>query len=58
MKIKYDFIEVGTSDFHTLIQECSDESVGLSVEPISKYLDRLPNKPNVSKVVFILSISV
>ena len=55
MKIKYDFIEVGTSDFHTLIQECSDESVGLSVEPISKYLDRLPNKPNVSKVNAALS---
>ena len=55
MKIKYDFIEVGTSDFHTLIQECSDNEVGLSIEPLSEYLDRLPNKPNVKKVKAALS---
>lgn len=46
----YDFIEIGTSDFDTLIQECPNESVGLSIEPISEYLDMLPNKPKVSKI--------
>ena len=45
----YDFIEIGTSDFDTLIQKCSDDSVGLSIEPLKSHLDRLLNKPNVKK---------
>lgn len=52
----YTFIEVGTSDFETLLQECEDPSArGLSVEPIQPYLDRLPDKPNVTKVNVALS---
>ena len=39
--IDYDFIEIGTSDFQTLIEEASDEAIGLSVEPISYYLNKL-----------------
>ena len=32
-KINYDFIEIGTSNFDTLIGSCSETSVGLSIEP-------------------------
>lgn len=46
----YDFIEIGTSDFNALIQKAGPTTVGLSVEPLSDYLDRLPNKPHVQKV--------
>jgi FkbM family methyltransferase len=46
----YDFIEIGTSDFNTLIKKASDQTVGLSVEPLSDYLKRLPDKPRVIKV--------
>jgi FkbM family methyltransferase len=55
MSIRYNFIEVGTSDFMTLIQSADDQTVGLSIEPISEYLDRLPNKPKVQKVNAALS---
>jgi hypothetical protein len=47
---KYDFVEVGTSDFETLIQEASEQSVGLCIEPIKLYLDRLPSRPHVKKL--------
>jgi len=53
--IDYDFIEIGTSDFQTLIEEASDEAIGLSVEPISYYLNKLPNPKNVTKVNAALS---
>lgn len=45
----YNFIEIGTSDFNTLIenQNCG---VGLSIEPLKIYLDRLPNRDSVTKV--------
>lgn len=45
-----DFLEIGTSNFDTCIQSCSDDQVGMSVEPIKAYLDDLPNKPNVKKI--------
>jgi len=48
--MKFDFIEIGTSDFHTLIQQANDSTVGISIEPIKSYLDSLPDKPNVIKV--------
>jgi hypothetical protein len=46
----YDFLEIGTSDFETEIQKCDHNAVGISVEPMKIYLDRLPNKPNTIKV--------
>ena len=49
-KTHYDFIEIGTSDFNTLIQKATPSTVGLSVEPLKDYLDRLPTKPHVQKV--------
>jgi len=45
-----DFIEIGTADFGTLIQECAEHEKGISIEPIKKYIDRLPNKENVIKI--------
>lgn len=48
--VDFDFIEIGTSDFETLIELANDKTVGLSVEPLSHYLDKLPNKENVKKI--------
>jgi hypothetical protein len=46
----YDFIEIGTSDFDTLCQSAPDGQVGLSVEPVKVYLDRLPVRPTMHKL--------
>lgn len=46
----YDFVEIGTCYFHTLIEKANDETLGLSIEPIKMYLDKLPDKPNVKKI--------
>jgi hypothetical protein len=46
----YDFIEIGTSDFNTLLEDSNDDTVGLSIEPIKFYQDNLPNKKSVKKV--------
>ena len=51
----YDFIEIGTSDFDTLIETSNDNTVGISIEPIKYYINRLPDKPNVIKVQAALS---
>ena len=48
--MKYDFIEIGTADFDTLIETADDSVTGLSIEPIKFYLDRLPNKEGVKKI--------
>lgn len=48
--IDLDFLEIGTSDFDTLIEISDDRSIGISVEPIKYYQDRLPNKKNILKV--------
>lgn len=48
--MKYDFIEIGTSNFDTLIQTATDTTVGLSIEPIQYYLDQLPNPVGVKKL--------
>lgn len=43
----YDFIEIGTSDFETVVESCTDQMAGICVEPIWYYLDRLPRRPYV-----------
>jgi hypothetical protein len=53
--MKYDFVEIGTSDFETVIQKCASNSVGLSIDPILYYLNRLPSKPYVHKVLTAVS---
>ena len=56
LKIKhYDFIEIGTSDFDTLIETSNDNAVGISIEPIKYYINRLPDKQNIIKVQAALS---
>jgi hypothetical protein len=46
----YNFIEIGTSDFDTLIQTCDDNSIGLSIDALNCYLDKLPERKNVKKI--------
>jgi FkbM family methyltransferase len=53
--MKYDFVEIGTCDYHTLLESCNANQKGLSVEPIKTYLDRLPNRDNVTKVNVAIS---
>ena len=53
--MKYDFIEIGTSNFYTLIQTADDNTVGLSIEPIKYYLDQLPNRAKVQKLNVAIS---
>lgn len=53
-----DFIEIGTSDFDTIIQKCPQDSVGFTIEPIEHYLNQLPNKPNVTKIQALISNEV
>lgn len=47
--MRYDFIEIGTSDFDTLL-ESSQCEIGISIEPLKFYLDNLPDKDNVIKL--------
>jgi hypothetical protein len=54
--MNYDFIEIGTSDFQTCIQSGGDNDVGISIEPLKVYLDRLPDKPNVTKLNCAISL--
>jgi hypothetical protein len=44
-----DFIEIGTSDFWTIIESADDSIIGFSIDPLQMYLDNLPNKLNVKK---------
>jgi len=53
--MKYDFVEIGTSDFETEIEKADDSTVGLSVEPLSIYYNNLPNKKNCKKVMKAIS---
>jgi hypothetical protein len=46
----YDFIEIGTSSFDTLIEKAYNNQSGLSIEPLACHQNLLPNKPNVIKV--------
>lgn len=48
--MKYDFIEIGSSNYDTCLEDATEEQKGLTVEPMIEYLDKLPNKPNVTKV--------
>jgi FkbM family methyltransferase len=46
----FDFVEIGTSCFKTLIEEASDTTVGISIEPVKEYIDSLPSKNTVIKI--------
>ena len=45
----FDFIEIGTSDFDTEIQK-KDNKVGISIEAVKYYLDKLPSKQDCIKL--------
>lgn len=45
----YDFIEIGTSDFDTEVQK-NDDKIGISIEPIKYYLNKLPEKKDCIKL--------
>lgn len=51
----YDFIEIGTSDFDTLLQTCEPGKIGLSIEPLKIYLDNLPEVEGVTKLNYAIS---
>lgn len=51
----YDFIEIGTSDFDTEIQRARMYDRGISIDPILYYLNRLPNKNFIHKVLAAVS---
>jgi len=53
--MKYDFVEIGTSDFDALIQTATDTTRGISIEPMQYYLDRLPNPAGVTKLCCAVS---
>lgn len=48
-----DFVEIGTSDFDALCQTHSGS--GLVIEPLKFYLDKLPNRPNQTKLNIAIS---
>jgi hypothetical protein len=48
--LKVNFIEIGSSNFGTLIATANAEAVGLTIEPLKFYLDQLPTKKNVKKI--------
>lgn len=50
------FIEIGTSDHDTLLDNASMEVSGICIEPIKMYLDRLPDYPNVIKLNVAVSV--
>ena len=55
--MKYTFVEIGTSNFDTLIESATDTTRGISIEPIQYYLDALPNPPGVTKLKCAVSRS-
>lgn len=50
MNNHFNFIEIGTSSFDTEIEKANDNTIGLSIEPIKHYLNKLPNKKNCIKL--------
>ena len=56
--MEYDFIEIGVSNFDTLALTCSDDQIGIIVEPIKGYIDSLPDRKNVIKVNAAVATSV
>ena len=47
--MKFDFIEIGTSDFETICHE-NDNLTGISIEPLDIYLNSLPQNDNLIRL--------
>ena len=48
--VDYDFIEIGTADFETVLQYAEVDWMGVSVDVNRYYLELLPTNPNVLKI--------
>lgn len=48
-----DYLEIGTADFDCYAQSRPDATV-LAVEPVKHYLDRLPDRPGLTKVNYAI----
>lgn len=48
--MKYDFVDIGTSDFDTSLDLMKKDQKVLLVEPIKYYLDRLPSGKGIQKL--------
>lgn len=51
----FDFIEIGSADFETLIENATHQTKGITLEPLKQYFDRLPDRKNVIKVQAAIS---
>lgn len=47
--MKFDFVDIGTSDFDTSLDERKKDQIFLLVEPVKYYLDRLPEGKKIFK---------
>ena len=50
-----DFIEIGSCDHDTLLDNAEPSVSGICIEPVQMYLDRLPDYPNVKKLQIAIS---
>jgi NurA-like 5'-3' nuclease len=48
--LNLDFIEIGTGNINTLIEEANDDTYGISIEPVKHHFNNLPDKKNVIKI--------
>ena len=48
--MKYNFIEIGSSNYDTCLEAAKEDDLGLTIEPMIEYLNKLPDRPNVKKV--------
>lgn len=53
--MKYDFVEIGTCDFDTIVQNSDPGSKGICVDTLKSYLDNLPDIPGVIKLNYAVS---
>lgn len=53
--VDLDFIEIGTSNFDTLIEKADENTRGISVDAVKYYIDCLPDKLNVKKINVAIS---
>lgn len=53
--MKYDYVDIGTSDFETSLSQLKENEKIILVEPLIYYLNKFPNKENIYKCPFALS---